>query len=217
MLVVIAYLLALSSVAYYAFTHLKSMQGLSELLVSRPKALQEGLKWLPSSTSTKTPPTTDDEASTSEGVGDVVPGLWNLGGNACFLNSSLQALVSIPSFRPFLASIRDLSRSTSTSAPVTHALLTLFDELNKASTSQRTLKPTAVIHALHETVPNQSRTILNSDQQDAQEFFVLLLAAVLEELQKMEKVVKAQALAEEGLSSVDRKRSQVSLRLLAMH
>jgi ubiquitin C-terminal hydrolase len=208
MLLVLLYFAALACAAAYALAQLKAMQGLQDLLRENPTALALGLGWL--SPGRALPQTKSKASDVQSGSNSIVPGLQNLGGNACFLNSSLQAMASLPSVMPFLKSVHDLSESTDTRAPVTHALLHLFTELNAASTSQRTLRPVGVVNALYETCPRRSSAILNSDQQDAQEFFLLLLAAVLEELQKMEKVVHEQALAEVGLHSMDRARSPVS-------
>jgi hypothetical protein len=209
MLLVLLYFAALACAAAYALAQLKAMQGLQDLLKENPAALALGLGWLSPG---RTLPQIKSKAGADvqSGSNSIVPGLQNLGGNACFLNSSLQAMASLPSVMPFLKSAHDLSKSTDTRAPVTHALLHLFTELNQASTSQRTLRPVGVVDALYETCPRRSSAILNSDQQDAQEFFLLLLAAVLEELQKMEKVVHEQALAEVGLHSMNRARSPVS-------
>ena len=191
------------------------MNGLSELILQRTDALRKGLNWLNASKDSSVESSSSNgEASTSQvASGDhvYVPGLRNLGGNACFLNSSLQALASLPLFMPFLSSVSALSQSTQLEAPVTDALIDLFSQINTPSSSQRTLRPSLVIEALHETVPRQSAAILNADQQDAQELLVLVLAAVAEELQRMEKEVNEQGLSEEGFNSLNRHRSPVSL------
>jgi ubiquitin carboxyl-terminal hydrolase 1 len=132
----------------------------------------------------------------------------NGGGNSCFLNATLQvcpllllplrldvrpdrlcsdpqSLASVSSVQSYLEAIVSLGDSVDVSTPMCTSLLNLFGELNTPCASQRTLHPRPVAQALFDSSPSR-RHLMNSEQQDAQEFFVMLAEAVSEELQGCE-------------------------------
>lgn len=130
------------------------------------------------------------------------PGLFNNGGNWCFLNSTLQALASLERFPAFLRSVIRLAASLDQSPPpLSSALLNLIQALNPSEPSRQTvLRPTSIAKALS-SVESTSHMI-NFEQQDAQELFVLLLGACIEEFDKLDRIAKAQKLIIPGLESL---------------
>ncbi|GAA97534.1 uncharacterized protein L969DRAFT_56103 [Mixia osmundae IAM 14324] len=109
-------------------------------------------------------------------------GLYNgAGGNACFLNSTLQCLASVSSLPAYLERVCSLGSSLEMATPVAESLLDIISELNAPSTSQRVLKPVRVARALFES-REARRGLMNNEQQDAQEFLVMLIEAVSDEL-----------------------------------
>ena len=96
------------------------------------------------------------------------PGLINTG-NFCFMNSVLQALASLPAFQSYLDTIDDGPNST----PVASALADLLRQLNTPRRYATALHPDNVARALMQS--DKHRLLATREQQDAQEFFALLL------------------------------------------
>ena len=84
-------------------------------------------------------------------------------------------------------------------APVAYALRRLFSLLNTPSSSRNVFDGSEVAGALLQSSQTR-RSILDSDQQDAQEFFILLLAAVLDEWKSIEKRISEEEEAQNGLT-----------------
>ncbi|KAJ7034338.1 hypothetical protein C8F04DRAFT_1349641 [Mycena alexandri] len=81
------------------------------------------------------------------------PGLVNLSGTHCFMNSTLQALASLHALPPYLLAIRARAEATDVPTPVVDALLDLLAQLNTpssalASSSSSALRPVALVEAL---------------------------------------------------------------------
>ncbi|KAI9029263.1 hypothetical protein DFJ74DRAFT_479049 [Hyaloraphidium curvatum] len=136
----------------------------------------------------------DDSGTEAEApAGDFFPpGLANMG-NTCFVNSTLQALASLPSLVSYLearvarhrlfqlASLRHRGRTAHSPAeiPVTESLLEILLELNSPRrTSHRVLRPSAILSALSRAsspaAAVTSRRWLGFEQQDAHELYQLL-------------------------------------------
>lgn len=157
---------------------------------SQSAAIQEKLKSM-----RKTP----SPASTFTGN---VPGLWNNGGNWCFLNATLQALAGLQNLPFFLASIQQLASSLDEPLPpLSTALLQTLHALNPTTSSRTVLRPSTVAQALASSGPGRSG-LLNLEQQDAQELFVVLLDACTEELGRLDRIAKQEHLVVPGLEEV---------------
>ncbi|KAH8927381.1 cysteine proteinase [Atractiella rhizophila] len=133
------------------------------------------------------------------------PGLEN-DGNLCYLNAVLQSLAALKSFRRYLEGVigednsintsanggealvlrktKDVSLGGRAGARVARSLDEVLRALNTPQPRRTTLQSTSVGAALL-TAEGKSHLHINSaDQQDAQEFFVILTDAVNEELEK---------------------------------
>ncbi|KAJ7068830.1 hypothetical protein C8F01DRAFT_1119458 [Mycena amicta] len=76
------------------------------------------------------------------------PGLVNMSGTHCFMNSTLQALASLSSLSPYLLSIRTRAESLDVPTPVVDTLIDLLDSLNTPAPSGRPLRATELVEAL---------------------------------------------------------------------
>ncbi|KAJ7167888.1 hypothetical protein C8R46DRAFT_1191891 [Mycena filopes] len=84
------------------------------------------------------------------------PGLVNMSGTHCFMNSTLQALASLHTLPPYLLAIRARAEATDVPTPVVDSLLDLLAQLNTPSsspsssayTSGGALRPVALVEAL---------------------------------------------------------------------
>jgi ubiquitin C-terminal hydrolase len=110
----------------------------------------------------------DDAETSTFDPKNKYPGLINTG-NFCFMNSVLQALASLPEFQSYLDTIDDGPDRT----PVTSALVDLLRQLNTPRRYATALHPDNVARALMQS--DKHRLLATREQQDAQEFFALLL------------------------------------------
>ncbi|KAF7294218.1 USP domain-containing protein [Mycena chlorophos] len=82
------------------------------------------------------------------------PGLVNMSGTHCFMNSTLQALASLSFLTPYLLSIRTRAEALDVPTPVVDALIDLLDQLNTPDPAGRPLKATALVEALCSPPPS---------------------------------------------------------------
>jgi uncharacterized UBP type Zn finger protein len=114
------------------------------------------------------------------------PGLLNTS-TTCYLNSTLQALASCPSF---VAYLRAILSSTDIHLEFTTALYSLLKRLNTGSMSASVIRTDSIVYSLMNSSSasnasrNRKRIMQGSGQQDAQEFY-LILAETIEEEKKL--------------------------------
>ncbi|KAL7420649.1 ubiquitin-specific protease ubp1 [Cryptotrichosporon argae] len=139
-----------------------------------------------------------ERAQAAEGGGKYFPGMVNLSGTLCYMNSVLQACASVPAFVTHLDRIIALAVEVDVPTLVADALLDVLNDLNTPHPRlPRALRPVELLHALH-TVPAVVRLLSTREQQDAHELFVVLSEAVANEAV----AVAAEAARARGLGDV---------------
>ncbi|KAF7332598.1 USP domain-containing protein [Mycena kentingensis (nom. inval.)] len=82
------------------------------------------------------------------------PGLVNMSGTHCFMNSTLQSLASLSALSLYLLSIRTRAEALDVPTPVVDALIDLIDSLNTPAPSGRPLRATGLVEALCSPPPS---------------------------------------------------------------
>ncbi|KAF8488997.1 hypothetical protein JB92DRAFT_2798348 [Gautieria morchelliformis] len=111
------------------------------------------------------------------------PGVVNISGTYCFLNSTLQAMASLCYLQPYLDAVHSRAVRLDVPTPVVDALRDALSDLNTPTPRPRVLRPVSVINALSGPVPGKQRSALfaSREHQDAQELFQLVSEAVKNE------------------------------------
>ncbi|KAL1672519.1 hypothetical protein EV122DRAFT_294823 [Schizophyllum commune] len=116
------------------------------------------------------------------------PGLVNISGTYCYMNSTLQALASLSYLRPHLDLISAKAEALDVATPVVDALRELLTELNTPHKRYTTLRPMHIIQVLGKATAGRSNSLLNSrEHQDAQELFQIVSECVKDEIQAVDK------------------------------
>ncbi|KAH9016044.1 hypothetical protein EDB84DRAFT_1670992 [Lactarius hengduanensis] len=110
------------------------------------------------------------------------PGLVNISGTYCFMNSTMQALASLSYLQPHIDAIHAKAEAVDIATPVVDALRDLLHGLNTPSSHYRTIRPVAMIAALSQPEPGKRIPLFSSrEHQDAQELFQLVSEYVKKE------------------------------------
>ncbi|OCF42880.1 ubiquitin carboxyl-terminal hydrolase 1 [Kwoniella heveanensis CBS 569] len=113
------------------------------------------------------------------------PGMVNLSGTLCYMNSVLQAFASITSLVKHLEKIVELAVEADVPTLVTDALLDVIRDLNTPqSRPPPALRPHNLLIPLQE-LPAVRRLLSTREQQDAHELFVVLAEAISNEAVKV--------------------------------
>ncbi|KAG8904175.1 hypothetical protein FRB99_002123 [Tulasnella sp. 403] len=149
------------------------------------------------------------------------PGLVNVSGTYCFLNSTLQvlsfssstkiqaltispkALASLSYLQPQLDACHDKAEAWDVPTPVIDALRDILNDLNSPQRRHSSLRPIGIINALSQSdsggMDARSRLFSSREHQDAQELFQLLSSCIQEEAAE----VDSESLKDRGLAVVD--------------
>ncbi|EGG02850.1 uncharacterized protein MELLADRAFT_90677 [Melampsora larici-populina 98AG31] len=113
------------------------------------------------------------------------PGLINSSTNTCFLNAVLQSLASMPHLTSYLDMIHSYqeTKAQEPQTPVINSLRELLGLLNTPRDFQSVLRPVCVAQALFKHTNHHS--LFNSEQQDAQEFLIIMIDAIESEVQSL--------------------------------
>ncbi|KAH8982431.1 hypothetical protein EDB92DRAFT_125397 [Lactarius akahatsu] len=110
------------------------------------------------------------------------PGLVNISGTYCFMNSTMQALASLSYLQPHIDAIHTKAEAVDIATPVVDALRDLLHGLNTPSSHYRTIRPVEMIAALSQPEPGKRIPLFSSrEHQDAQELFQLVSEYVKKE------------------------------------
>ncbi|KAG6868009.1 hypothetical protein C0993_008442 [Termitomyces sp. T159_Od127] len=128
---------------------------------------------------------TASEAASDDGY---YPGLVNISGTYCFMNSTLQALASLSYLQPHIDTIHDKAEVLDVPTPVIDALQELFRRLNKPKASYHSIRPIELIEVLSKQNEGRPGSLFNSrEHQDAQELFQLLSECIKNEICAVDK------------------------------
>lgn len=134
------------------------------------------------------------------------PGLVNVSGTYCFLNSVLQAMASLAYLEPHLDAIQAKAIELDVPTPVVDTLKETLQILNSPRSSPYAYRPMPIINALSQPAPGTGkRSLLFSSRQhqDAQELFQLLSECIKQEAH----AVDAEGARDRGLGSFARELS----------
>ncbi|KAH8096636.1 hypothetical protein BXZ70DRAFT_945473 [Cristinia sonorae] len=118
------------------------------------------------------------------------PGLVNLSGSYCFMNSTLQAMASLSYLQPHIDQVFNKAESLSTivHTPVIDELRELLADLNTPTSSQKSIRPEEIITALSRHSRGGRNPLFSSrEHQDAQELFQLVSECIKREISAVDK------------------------------
>ncbi|KIK98299.1 hypothetical protein PAXRUDRAFT_31259 [Paxillus rubicundulus Ve08.2h10] len=116
------------------------------------------------------------------------PGLVNISGTYCFMNSTIQAMASLSYLQPYLVAAHDKAVQLDVPSPVIDALLMLLQDLNAPRSSYHSIRPLDIIEALVNHSPGKHNSLFSSrEHQDAQELFQLVSECLKKEIAAVNK------------------------------
>ncbi|PCH40792.1 cysteine proteinase [Wolfiporia cocos MD-104 SS10] len=115
------------------------------------------------------------------GDGGYYPGLVNVSGTYCFMDSTLQAMASLCYLQPHIEEIHTKAEALDVPTPVVDALRDLLHTLNTPTSVPRAYRPLDIIKALSAHSPGKHNLFSSREHQDAQELFQLLSECIKNE------------------------------------
>ncbi|TFY83111.1 hypothetical protein EWM64_g898 [Hericium alpestre] len=110
------------------------------------------------------------------------PGLVNVSGTYCFMNSTIQALASLSYLQPYIESLHAKAEAFDVPTPVTDVLRDLLHALNTPKSSRSSIRPVDLIQVLSNHEPGRKSPLFSSrEHQDAQELFQLVSECIKKE------------------------------------
>ncbi|THH11079.1 hypothetical protein EW146_g8170 [Bondarzewia mesenterica] len=123
-----------------------------------------------------------------DGTYKYYPGLVNISGTYCFMNSTMQALASLSYLQPNIDAIHDKAEALDVPTPVVDAFQDLLHSLNTPASYPSSIRPIRMIDALSNFEPGKKSPLFSSRQhQDAQELFQLVSECIKKEAQVVDK------------------------------
>ncbi|KAJ3788878.1 hypothetical protein GGU10DRAFT_384566 [Lentinula aff. detonsa] len=114
------------------------------------------------------------------------PGLVNISGTYCFMNSTVQALSSLSYLQPHIEAIHSKAEALDVPSPIIDALRDLFHALNDPRSRPSSIRPLELISVLSSA--GRANSLFNSrEHQDAQELFQLLSECIKSEIAAIDK------------------------------
>ncbi|KAF5339668.1 hypothetical protein D9757_014855 [Collybiopsis confluens] len=114
------------------------------------------------------------------------PGLVNISGTYCFMNSTVQALSSLSYLQPHIDATHARAEALDVPSPVIDALQDLCHTLNDPRSRPSSIRPLELISVLSSA--GRTNTLLSSrEHQDAQELFQLLSECLKSEITAIDK------------------------------
>ncbi|EGO02282.1 hypothetical protein SERLA73DRAFT_49623 [Serpula lacrymans var. lacrymans S7.3] len=111
------------------------------------------------------------------------PGLVNISGTYCFMNSTLQAMASLSYLQPYIDAVHAKAEALDVPSPVIDALQDLLRDLNSPQSSYNSIRPMAIISALADHSSGKHNSLFSSrEHQDAQELFQLVSECIKKEV-----------------------------------
>lgn len=116
------------------------------------------------------------------------PGIVNISGTYCFMDSTLQALASLSYLQPQIDRIHRRAEDLDVPTPVIDALRDILHTLNTPITSPRAIRPIEMIDALARHSQGKQNALFSSrEHQDAQELFQLISECIKSETAAVDK------------------------------
>ncbi|KAJ8087195.1 ubiquitin-specific protease ubp1 [Marasmius tenuissimus] len=118
------------------------------------------------------------------------PGLVNISGTYCFMNSTVQALSSLSYLQPHLDAIHGKAELLDVPSPVVDTLRDLCRRLNTPHSRYSSIRPVDLISVLtsQSEASGRSNSLFNSrEHQDAQELFQLLSECIKSEISAIDR------------------------------
>lgn len=116
------------------------------------------------------------------------PGLVNISGTYCFMDSTLQAMASLCYLQPHIEEIHSKAEVLDVPTPVVDALRELLHRLNTPTSSPHAIRPIDIINALSNHSSGKHNSLFSSrEHQDAQELFQLLSECIKNEATAVDK------------------------------
>ncbi|KAK0207056.1 hypothetical protein DFS33DRAFT_1382136 [Desarmillaria ectypa] len=137
---------------------------------------------------------------TEEAVGDgYYPGLVNISGTYCFMNSTVQALSSLSYLQPQIDAVHSKAEALDVPTPVIDILQDLFHRLNTQTSAPSSIRPVDLISVLSSPSSARFNSLFNSrEHQDAQELFQLVSECIKNETINVDK----EGLRDHGLNAL---------------
>lgn len=125
------------------------------------------------------------DMSTEDGY---YPGIVNISGTYCFMDSTLQALASLSYLQPYLDAIIDKAVALDVPTPVVDAVQDILRKLNTPKPQPSALRPVEIIAALTKHNERRQNTLFGTrEHQDAQELFQLVSECIKNEALAVER------------------------------
>ncbi|KAF6751450.1 hypothetical protein DFP72DRAFT_907057 [Ephemerocybe angulata] len=116
------------------------------------------------------------------------PGLVNISGTYCFMNSTLQALASLSYLQPHIDAIHAKAEALDVPTPVVDTLKELLHDLNTPRSSYTSLRPVDIIDVLTAQTKGRTNSLFYSrEHQDAQELFQVVSECLRNEIAAVDK------------------------------